>query len=77
MSPVKATVSLPCSASSKALAIDERDMKLPASRAHVTILLERESAIVLILDLLVPRSGGFCSPDVAFDEKKLDTEDRA
>ncbi|MGO7691618.1 hypothetical protein AB9E35_05645 [Rhizobium leguminosarum] len=35
-------------------------MKLPASRAHVTILLERESAIVLILVLLVPRSGGFC-----------------
>ncbi|MBY5395378.1 hypothetical protein AB9F35_19835 [Rhizobium leguminosarum] len=49
-------------------------MKLPASRAHVTILLERESAIVLILDLLVPRSGGFCSPDVVFDERKLDTE---
>ncbi|WP_165402781.1 hypothetical protein [Rhizobium leguminosarum] len=35
-------------------------MKLPASRAHVTILLDRESAIVVILDLLVPRSGGFC-----------------
>jgi hypothetical protein len=26
-------------------------MKLPASSAHITVLLERESAIVLILDL--------------------------
>jgi hypothetical protein len=52
-------------------------MKLPASSARITVLLERESAIVLILDLFwFPGPVDPDPPDVLFDESEYATENQ-